>query len=605
MSCRKSLSLRSITIVLVLAAAGCARRQKPTVERLAIVPLDNLSSDTNLNWAGRAIASALAYDLAPAPNLHVQMVDSVSGAYAIQAPRVLEGYFAERNGRLEMVATLEDLQRTKTVDLFELSGPASEGVLPLLNRLAKRLSPPARPFGTSKLEAFRAYGEALSSRDAETALRGLESASEADPHFAAANIARAQVLLRQGQREQALKILAAVRAANPDAIDSAEVDYLTASVTGDVGARAKALETLTRLTPADASRFRELGDLRLAQRQFQEAARNFEAAGRLAPENPEIWNQLGYAYAYAQDLANAQGALKHYGQMLAPTNSNALDSLGEVHFFLGDFASASKYFLEAYEKNPARPGEELVKAAETRMMAGDRMGADGIFQKYLGLAQPAQRKSAGYEQAQWEFLTGRRKSGMARLELLIPSLEADQKSLALSQLSIWKMETGSANAAAELAAQAEALAREPRTRNLSVMCRVIAGMPAINSGSRVVDAYALLFARKYADAVPLLEAIYRETSPTSDGQIRTLLAWAYLETRRVADARKLLQIYPIPLSSGDPVFVSLMFPRFLYLRMAVLQNEGKGAEAKRSYELFRQYAGDVPDIFGVNRGFTG
>jgi hypothetical protein len=111
-----------------------------------------------------------------------------------------------------------------------------------------------------------------------------------------------------------------------------------------------------------------------------------------------------------------------------------------------------------------------------------------------------------------------------------------------------------------------------------------------------------LFARKYAEAVPLLEAIYRETSPTSDGQIRTLLAWTYVDTGRVADARKLVQIYPIPLSSGDPVFVSLMFPRFLYVRGVVLQNEGKRAEAKKSMDLFQKYAGDVPDILGAKGG---
>jgi tetratricopeptide (TPR) repeat protein len=341
-----------------------------------------------------------------------------------------------------------------------------------------------------------------------------------------------------------------------------------------------------------------LADLRLSQRQFREAAGNYEAAGQLAPEDAENWNQMGYAYAFAQDLASARRALEHYEEMLGPLNSNALDSLGEVNFFLGDFASAAKYFLEAQEKNPARRGEELIKAAEARLMAGDLGGADGLFQKYLGLAQPSQRKAAGFEQAQWEFLTGRRRSGMARLEQLIPSLEGDQQSVAYCQLSIWKLETGSSKDAAELSGKAEALARSARTRNLSAMCRVIAGMPAASSGSHEADVYALLFTRKYAEAVPLLEAIYREANPTTDGPIRTLLAWAYVETGRVAEARKLVQIYPIPLSSGDPVFASLLFPRFFYVRAKVLQDEGKVAEAKQSYELFFRYSGDVADIFG-------
>jgi len=111
-------------------------------------------------------------------------------------------------------------------------------------------------------------------------------------------------------------------------------------------------------------------------------------------------------------------------------------------------------------------------------------------------------------------------------------------------------------------------------------------------------AFALLFGRKFAEAVQPLEAVYRETAPAGDGQIRTLLAWAEVESGRVGDARQLVQLYPLPLSSGDPFFASLIFPRFLYLRGVVLQSEGKRSKAKQSFELFLKYAGDVPDIFG-------
>ncbi len=156
------------------------------------------------------------------------------------------------------------------------------------------------------------------------------------------------------------------------------------------------------------------------QRRFQEATQNYEAAIRLDPDQADLWNQLGYAYAFAQDPPNARRALERYAKLLGSANANALDSLGEVNFFAGDFSSAEKYFLEAQEKNPRGGAKNCVKAAQARVMAGDLAGADVLFQKYLGLAQPAQRKSAGFEQAQWEFLTGRRKEGMARLEQLSP-----------------------------------------------------------------------------------------------------------------------------------------------------------------------------------------
>ena len=134
------------------------------MERLAIAPFENLSSDSKLDWAGRTIASALVYDLAPAGDLFAEPVDSVSGAFTSQASRLLEGYYSERNGQLTLTANLANLAKTKTLASFQLSGPVSEGLLPLVNQLAKRLSPSARPFGTGNLEAFRAYASAVGGR---------------------------------------------------------------------------------------------------------------------------------------------------------------------------------------------------------------------------------------------------------------------------------------------------------------------------------------------------------------------------------------------------------------------------------------------------------
>ncbi len=96
----------------------------------------------------------------------------------------------------------------------------------------------------------------------------------------------------------------------------------------------------------------------------------------------------------------------------------------------------------------------------------------------------------------------------------------------------------------------------------------------------------------------MLERIYHATNPSSDGQVRTLLAWAYVETNRIKDAAGLLDRYPLPLNSGEPLFASLVFPRYLFLRGTVLEQQGKRTEAKAAYELFLKYVGDAPDTFG-------
>lgn len=598
MFCRRSLLLLTFTIVSVSLFDSCTRSRRPTVERLAIAPFENLSSDSKLDWVRRAASSALVYDLAPAHDLFADSVDTVAGALAVQASRVLEGYFSERNGQLTVQATLENLNKTKTLASYELSGPASAGPLPLVNELAKRINGSARPFGTTNLDAFRSYGSAISAGlDPEAMSRDLEAAAAADPHFALAHLLDAGLLISQGKRDEAAKQLQAARAANPDAIDRAEINYFAAVMAGDVDGRAKSLEELTRQSPANVGWVRELAGLRFDQRRFPEAAQNYEAAARLAPDDAELWNQIGYTYAFELDLASAVRAFEHYERMLGPGNANALDSLGEVRYFLGDFTEAGKDFLEAQEKNSARRGEELQKEAECRLMLGDLPGADANFRKYLALAQPSQRNEAELEWAQWEFLTGRRRAAMERLERMIPALAGDSQSLAASQLAFWKVLTGSPKEGAELAQKAAGLAQIPRARALASICQAIASGSADASAPPLVRAYALVFTRKFVEAIQPLEAVYRETPPTADGQIRTLLAWAYASSERGADARPLVQIYPLPLSSGDRFFASLIFPRFLLLRGEVLQKEGKRSQAKQCVELYMKYSGDVPDIF--------
>ena len=547
----------------------------------------------------RGLSAVLASDLAGAPALYAQSVDSFNGAYAVQASRVVEGYFSERNGQLEIRAAVLDVGTNKTVASLAVEGPVQQGAIPLVNRLAKELSPAARTFPSASETAFHAYGEAISASDRASALRELESATKEDPRFTLAYLDRAKVLLGEGDRTGAQQVIEAARRKQPDAIDAAQLDYLAAAAKGDAVAQAKALELLTRVTPTDAKVFHDLANQQLAERKFPDAVRNYEAASRLDPEESEVWNQLGYAQAFAGDLNGARGALEHYRQLVPPENVNPLDSLGEVSFYLGDFSAAEKYFLEADQKNQQEfGGVDLLKAAEARLMAGDLSGSDSLFQKYASLIQRREPGRAGYIAAQWQFLTGRRRAALASLEKLTPSLEGDGRALALSQLSVWKLETGDSKAAQELAARAEKEAVSPPGHNISALCAVISRATAELSGSRVADAYALLFARKYAEATPLLEMLYRETDPHTDGQIRTLLAWAYVKTNRAGDAAKLIGTYPLPLSSGEALFASLVFPRYLFVRGAVLQQQGKRAEAKAAYELFLKYSGDMPDIFG-------
>jgi hypothetical protein len=220
-------------------------------------------------------------------------------------------------------------------------------------------------------------------------------------------------------------------------------------------------------------------------------------------------------------------------------------------------------------------------------MTGDLPGADGLFRKYLSAGPSAQPELAGFQQAQWEFLTGRRKMGMQRLEQILTKLPGETPVLGACQLSIWKLQTGDSKGAVSMAEQAARIGQSPGAKNMGAMCLAVAG--GSSSSSALANGIGLMLARKYAEALPVLEKLYRETNPTFDGQIRILLAWAYVENGRAADAKKLVGLYPIPLSSGDALFASLIFPRFLFLRGTVLGE-------KKNLELNLKFVGQVGNL---------
>ena len=598
----RSKSRRCWLISLLCLAAGqfsCTKRAAPVVQRMAVLPFDNLSSDAKLDWLSRAAAAALADDLSSVKAFNAATADSVRSAYGVRATQFVHGYFFVAGGRFELHAAIEDAQSHKSVRVLSASGLVTAGVVPLVDRFAHQLSPDARPFSTTSAAAFRAFGEALQSDSGTARNQAFQAAVQADPNFSDAYVFWAETLLEAGDRDGVARVTAAARADHPSDIQRAQLDYLAANAKGDTEAQIQGLRSWSALTPMNADLFRRLADFELALRKFSQASADYQMAAKLDPQDPAILNTLGYTQAYAGELEKARGTLSEYQKLSPPEDVNALDSLGEVSFYLGDFRAAENYFQSAYQKNPGFfGGEELLKSALARLMTGDLSGANTIFRRYTDFRGKFQAPLIEYQSAQWIFLTGRRKDAMSRLQKSIPALDPDASATALCQLSIWKLQTGDTSGAVDAAQQAAARAISPATRALTGLCRFIASHPEPSSSSKLADAYALLFQRKYAQAVPLLEAVYHATNPSNDGEIRTLLAWAYIETGNLKDAAPLLRLYPIPLAPRDTIFASLIFPRFFYLKGAVLANQGKSEEAKRNYELYLKFTGDLPDIFG-------
>jgi tetratricopeptide (TPR) repeat protein len=567
-----------------------------------VLPFDNLTSDPGQDWMNQALPLALAADLTASRDTSVSEVNSVERAYALQATQLVHGYFSIRNGVLELRADIEDAGSHKTIRALAEHGPLSAGAIPLVNHLAKEISPSSEPFSTANNSAFEALGKALIAREPAEQDRAFEAAVRADPSFSAAYVLWAEALLQRGDKPGVSRVVEAAASGHPRPLDQAKLAFLDASAKADAAAQLNALKKWSNAAPADASVARQLGELETARREFPQAVQDFERAGKLTSDDPALLNMLGYAQAYAGDLDAARRTLEQYQKLSPPQDSNPLDSLGEVSFYLGDFLSAEKFFETAHTRNPPEfGGIELLKAAQARLMTGDLPGADAIFHRFTDFRKQIPGSFLDLQLARWDFLAGRRKQAIQSLEAASSRLDANSAAIALSQLSVWKLETGDQKSAIEYARQAADRATSPAARTQSAICRYIAAGESENTGAPQVEALSLLFQKKFGEALPLLETAYRDTSPNSDGQIRTLLAWANIEAGRMEEARALLRLFPIPLASGDILFSTLVFPRILYLKSAVLENEGKHDDARKLAQLYLKFAGDLPSIFASPR----
>ena len=357
----------ALGVVALLAA--CSNRPHP-VERLAILPFENLTGEASLDWIASTAPAIVAADLSGVSKLFAQPMPTRSDAYLANATRFVHGSFTGHGGALRFEVNVEDASRHKMI----MDETASGDVLGAMNALAKRVDPAAHSFSTSNAEALAAWGH-----------RDFERAVTLDPDFGAAWLGWVDTLAQKGDTAQAIELAnrALARSSLQSNVDRVRIELVSATLRRDSNARDKALSTLTGLLTTDVPVMQALAETELNARRFSVAAEVFNKIVKVDPENVGAMNSLGYAQLYAGDLAGAVKTLEAYGR-LPDQKTNSLDSLGEAFFMNGRFAEAEKYFLQAYDSNHAfLGGADLLKAAYARWLAGDLKGADGLMTRYL------------------------------------------------------------------------------------------------------------------------------------------------------------------------------------------------------------------------------
>jgi tetratricopeptide (TPR) repeat protein len=176
------------------------------------------------------------------------------------------------------------------------------------------------------------------------------------------------------------------------------------------------------------------------------------------------------------------------------------------------------------------------------------------------------------------------------------------------QLSVWSLEAGDRQRAREYAARAAAAARDPGSALMARVGQFLAGTEASAADwtsaaqrtfpdaargmlGRTALAYALLLGGHYPAALPLLQELHNETPAGSGEPLNVLVAWALIETGRVAEVGDLLDTYPVRRPGAEQPFSILSFPRLFRLRGIMLEKQGRKAEAQAAYRLYKALGG--------------
>jgi len=348
---------------------------------IAVLPLQNISSDPNLEYVGAGFAETMSTKLATVNGLAVvsrsEIHDALSRKLDISKLSRALGATYLVTGGVQQVST----QIHVTINLLSADGgriisgaiydDSFENVFALQRRIAEQLT--KQIVGTLSLATeqrlardptsnVRALAEYWRGRDyldkpgpepIDPAIAAFEESVRIDPSFALGYAGLGSAYWRKyGQTKDATWARRAIdtteQAKRLDARDP-DVGYTLASVYSGSGHADEAITELLRvldLQPSNDAAHRKLGEIYAKRSRIDEAVREFNEAIRLRPDYWESHRAKGLVLWRAGRLTEAEQAFKTVIE-LQPDSAIGYQLLGNVHTSAGDLTSATRDFETA------------------------------------------------------------------------------------------------------------------------------------------------------------------------------------------------------------------------------------------------------------------
>lgn len=574
-----------------------SRLKKLSVEpqRIAVLRLDNQTGDPELDACGVGLAALLTERLSGLPGVTAFTAPGPGEAAARGATLLLHGRIEEYRGQYRAVANLERLSSRE----FEAAGSAAgdRKALPaLMDVIAEGVQSAVRPKGKLPAAEFRtieaaiALGRSMEAGDPQSAIEGLEAAVRNEPGCGLCWRRLVELHSAAGRRDEALARAEASRAGKVSPMSRAVIDYEAARIRGDVPGQRGALERLAKLRAGEPEYLARLGRLLAGLGQWNEAAETLRSAVQAAPLEADLWNEFGYALAWAGKTDEALRALNEYAR-LEPNSANPGDSRGEVALMAGRFAQAIDFFEESYKKDKTfNGGQALEKAGLAAYLNGEKARAASYVDRYLGALPQPPPPAARLIGARWQYALG-------GIEAALKTAEATD---ALSAAVI-------AAAAGDDASASRLLAAAPpqnAARGRLLLATSTPWPPELASKPELAPmrAFRAVLERRWgAAAADFLVSL--KNVPANSPQaslLKECAAWTLVMDSKPAEAGKLIGAsWPMPLPAAFSELALLVYPNLFYTRAEVALASGKANDARKYYDLFLLYSGNRKDTDGM------
>lgn len=382
--------------------------------RIAILPLENISDATEIDYLGTGIADDVRARLYELPQLLIAARSSSNALAArkldardigsrLGVDHVLEGSLLKDGNRVRVLMELVDVN-TGFASWSKSYNTAFEDVLAMQNNISLVvasqleiiLTPDVREAlaksPTDNVDAFNFYTQATEYMDRPASLDNADHAEELyrkaidlDPEFALGFAGLCKVELRRYALGGATEHFVAAEQYCRQAMDL-DTGFSEAHITlgslyirsGRLDQAMEAFQTALDLDATSIEAFAGIGQVFMRQGNFVDAEARFKTAVEARPGNWRGYELLAY---FMLTQGRLDEAVTYYERMLelSPDNASGYNSLGAVYYMRGDFLLAAENFEQSLAMSPSRSA--LSNIGTMYYYGGDHERAAAMFRQ--------------------------------------------------------------------------------------------------------------------------------------------------------------------------------------------------------------------------------